>query len=129
MTTCNTASEQSVIEYCVGGEVYISCTGIKPSLSASAEGVRAFGWFEGTGYFFQCRGVLLICIIVGQGPIALAEVAGGGCLDIFSLAYLFLSFLSFFLPLWKTSQYRLKFCLKGPLNPKQPTNQSASAVV
>ena len=42
---------------------------------------------------FQCRGVLLIWIIVGQGPIALAVGAGGGCLDIFSLVYLF-SFLS-----------------------------------
>ena len=28
-----------------------------------------------------------------------------------------------FLPLWKTARYRLKYCLKGPLNPKQPTNQ------
>ena len=27
---------------------------------------------------FQYRGVLLIWIIVGQGPIVLAEVAGGG---------------------------------------------------
>ena len=42
---------------------------------------------------FQCRSVLLIWIIVGQGPIALAVGAGGGCLDIFSLIYLF-SFLS-----------------------------------
>ena len=42
---------------------------------------------------FQCRGVLLIWIIVGQGPIALATGAGGGCLDIFSLNYHF-SFLS-----------------------------------
>ena len=42
---------------------------------------------------FQCRGVLLIWIIVGQGPIALVVGAGGGCLDIFSLVYLF-SFLS-----------------------------------
>ena len=42
---------------------------------------------------FQCRGVLLIWLIVGQGPIALAVGAGGGCLDIFSLIYLF-SFLS-----------------------------------
>ena len=33
----------------------------------------------------QCRGVLLIWIIVGQGPVALAVGAGGGCLDIFSL--------------------------------------------
>ena len=36
---------------------------------------------------FQCRGVLLIWIIVGQGPTALAVGAGGGCLDIFSLIY------------------------------------------
>ena len=42
---------------------------------------------------FQCWGVLLIWMIVGQGPIALAVGAGWGCLDIFSLAYLF-SFLS-----------------------------------
>ena len=33
---------------------------------------------------FQCRGVLLIWIIVGQGPTALAVGAGGSCLDIFS---------------------------------------------
>ena len=45
---------------------------------------------------FQCRGVLLIWIIVGPGPTALAVGAGGGCLDIFSLIYHF-SFLSPFL--------------------------------
>ena len=38
---------------------------------------------------FQCRGVLLFWMIVGQGPIALAVGAGGGCLDIFFLIYLF----------------------------------------
>ena len=63
-------------------------------------------------------GVLLIWIIVGQGLIALAVGAGGGCLDIFVL----LSFL-FFLPLWETDRCRLKYCLKGPLNANQPTNQ------
>ena len=42
---------------------------------------------------FQCRGVLLVWVRVGQGPIALAVGAGGGCLDIFSLIYHF-SFLS-----------------------------------
>ena len=31
----------------------------------------------------QCWGVLLIWIIVGQGPIVFALGAGGGCLDIF----------------------------------------------
>ena len=44
---------------------------------------------------FQCLGVLLIWIIVGQGPIALAVDADGGCLDIFKFGFLF-SFLSFF---------------------------------
>ena len=37
----------------------------------------------------QCRGALLIGIIVGQGPIALAVGAGGSCLDISSLVYIF----------------------------------------
>ena len=32
---------------------------------------------------FQCRGVLLILIIVGQGPTALTVGTGGSCLDIF----------------------------------------------
>ena len=72
---------------------------------------------------FQCRGVLLIWIIVGQGPTALAVGAGGGCLDIFSLIYHF-SFLS--PSLWETARYRLKYCLKGPLSPKQPTNPNLS---
>ena len=35
---------------------------------------------------FQCRGVLLIWKIVGQGPTVLAVGAGGCCLDIFSSA-------------------------------------------
>ena len=35
---------------------------------------------------------------------------GWGCLDIFSLIYLF------------SSRYRLKYYLEGPLSPKQPTN-------
>ena len=34
---------------------------------------------------FQCRGVLLILIRVGQGPTALAVNAGGGCFDLFFL--------------------------------------------
>ena len=93
---------------------------------------------------FQCQGVLLIWIIVGKGPTALAVGAGGGYLDIFSLVYHF-SFLSPSLwetdrpdmtldvyrgrkttmqqQLWKTARQRLKYCLKGPLSPKQPTNQ------
>ena len=60
-----------------------------------------------------------IWMLVGQGPFALAVGAGGGCLDIFTLLYL-ISPLS--PPLWETVRYRLKYCLKGPLNPKRPTN-------
>ena len=70
-----------------------------------------------------CRGVLLIWIRVGQGLAALAMGAGGGCLDIFTLVYHF-SFLS--PSLRETARYRLKYCLKGPLSPKQPTNQSCT---
>ena len=58
-------------------------------------------------------------IRVRQGPTELAVGAGGSCLDIFSLVYHF----SIFSPsLWETARYRLKYCLKGPLNPKQSTN-------
>ena len=69
-------------------------------------------------------GRLTIWVIVGQGPIALAVGAGVGCLDIFSLHYL-----SFAISpsLWETARYRLKYYLKGPLNPKQPTNQPISS--
>ena len=63
-----------------------------------------------------------VWIIVGQGPTALAGGADGGCLDIFSLVYHF----CFLTPsLWETARYRLKYCLKGPLSPNQPTNISA----
>ena len=61
-----------------------------------------------------------ILITVGQGPTALAVGAGWGCLDIFTLIYPFSSLSP---SLWETARYRLKYCLKGPLNPKQPTNQ------
>ena len=60
-----------------------------------------------------------IWIIVGQGPTALAVGADGGCLDIFTLIYPFSPLSP---SLWETARYRLKYCLKGPLNPK-PTNQ------
>ena len=63
-----------------------------------------------------------ILITVGQGPTALAVGAGGG-LDIFTLTYPFSPLSP---SLWETARYRryrLKYCLKGPLNPKQPTNQ------
>ena len=65
-------------------------------------------------------GRLTIWIRVGQGPTALAVGAGGGCLDIFTLDYPFSPLSP---SLWETARYRLKYYLKGPLNPKQPTNQ------
>ena len=62
-----------------------------------------------------------ILITVGQGPTALAVGAGGGCLDVFTLIYPFFPLSP---SLWETARYRLKYSLKGPLNPNQPTNQS-----
>ena len=61
-----------------------------------------------------------IWITVEQGPTALVVGAGGGCLDIFTLIYPFSPLSP---SLWETARYRLKYCLKGSLNPKQPTNQ------
>ena len=56
--------------------------------------------------------------IVGQGPIALAVGAGGGCLDFFTLLCPFTSLSP---SLWETTLYRLKYCLKGSLNQRQAT--------
>ena len=58
-----------------------------------------------------------ILITVGQGPTALAVGAGG----VFGHFYSHLSFLSSSPSLWETARYRLKYCLKGPLNTK-PAN-------
>ena len=57
---------------------------------------------------FQCWGVLLILIIVGQGPTVLTVGAGGGCLDNFSLSFGISSLLSL--------GDRLRYCLRGLLN-------------
>ena len=65
-------------------------------------------------------GRLTIWISVGQGPIALAVGAGGGGLDIFTLVCPFFPLSP---SLWETARYRLKYCLKGPLNPKPTNNQ------
>ena len=59
-----------------------------------------------------------IWITVGQGPTALAVLASGGLFGHFYSHLSFLSSPSF----WETARYRLKYCLKAPLNPKQPTN-------
>ena len=61
-----------------------------------------------------------IWMVVGQGPTALAVDAGGLVLGLFTLIYSFSPLSPF---LWKTARYRLRYCLKGPSNPNQPTNQ------
>ena len=66
----------------------------------------------------QVPGRPTIWITVGQGPTAFT--VGVGCLDIFTLIYPFPTLSP---SLWETARYRLKLCLKGPFNPKQPTNQ------
>ena len=48
--------------------------------------------------------------IVGQGPIALAVTCGRGCVDIFTLLYLFSSLSP---SLCETAQYRLNTVSKG----------------
>ena len=52
----------------------------------------------------------------------LAVCAGGGCLAIFfSLSFHFSSLSP---SPWETARYRLKYCRKGPLNPKQQVTQT-----
>ena len=63
--------------------------------------------------------------LVGQRPTAPVVGAGGACLDIFFLFY-YLSPLS--PSLCETARYGLKYCLKGPLNQKQLTNQPAKCL-
>ena len=63
-----------------------------------------------------------IWMIVGQGPIALAVGAGGVCFGIFYSPQSFLSSFSLSPGDGSISSSRVKYCLKEPLNPKQPTN-------
>ena len=67
----------------------------------------------------QVPGSPTIWIRVGQGLTALEVGADGVVWSFFSLVYHF-SFLSS--SLWGMARYRLKYCLKGPLSPRQPTN-------
>ena len=66
-----------------------------------------------------------IWMTVGQGPPVLAEGAGGGCLDIFTVICPFSPLSP---SLCETARYRLKYCLKGPLNPKQTNKQLTNRV-
>ena len=67
-----------------------------------------------------------ILMIVGQGPTALAVGAVGGGLYIFTLIYPFSPLSP---SLWETARYRLKYCLKGPLDPTRNGCQSPTACV
>ena len=90
---------------------------VHPDLGYKAAGggrVVRWSWVN-----FQCRGVLLVWMIVRQGPIVLAVGAGGGCLDSFTLIYPFSPLSP---SLWETTRFRLKYCLKGSLSQKT-TNQ------
>ena len=93
-----------------------------PRWESNLDFVRTKGWSGGPMVLgkLPVPGRPTIWLIVRQGPTLLAVGAGGSCLDIFTLLYLFSSLFPF---LWETARYRLKYCLKGPLNPKQPTNQ------
>ena len=66
-----------------------------------------------------------IRITVEQRPTALT-VGAGGVVWTFLLIYPFSPLSP---SLWETARYRLKHCLKGPLNPKQPTNQPTIILV
>ena len=61
-----------------------------------------------------------IWITAGQMPTAIAVGAGGSCSGIFTLIFPFSPLSP---SLWEAARYRLKYYLKGPLYPKQPTNQ------
>ena len=78
------------------------------------------GWSSGAKVLgkLPMPGRPTILITVRQGPIALAVGAGGVVWK-----FLLSSILSLLSPsLWETARYRLKYSLKGPLNPNQPTN-------
>ena len=90
------------------------------------EGFLTYSWWSGGAMVLgniPLPGRPTIWITVGQGPTTLAVGAGGGCLDIFTLIYPFSPLSP---SLWETARYRLKYCLKGPLNPQQPTNLTYS---
>ena len=97
-----------------------------PKKSIWTLSMGAWGWSDGAMVLgkLPVPGRPTIWISVGQGPTALAVGAGRGYLDIFTLIYPFSPLSP---SLWETARYRLKYCLKEPLNQKQPTNKSMGA--
>ena len=68
---------------------------------------------------FPVPGRPAVWITVGQGPAALVMSAGG---DVWTFLLSTILFSTLSPSLWETARYRLKYCLKGPFNPKQPAN-------
>ena len=104
--------------------LFLPIFGRRPDIDRNTVSKGRWGWLGGAMVLGELPvpGRPTVWITVGQGPTALAVGAGGGCLDIFNLIYPFSPLSP---SLWETARYRLKYCLKGPLNPKQPTNQRA----
>ena len=77
------------------------------------------GWCDGPGETSSAGASYNLCDSRARAYCACSR-CGRGVVWTFFLS----SILSSLSPsLWETAQYRLKYCLKGPLNPKQPTNQ------
>ena len=66
---------------------------------------------------FQCRGVLQFGYSRARAYCACSRCGWG----LFGHFYSPVSFSSHSPSLWEMTRYRLKYCLKGPLNPNQPT--------
>ena len=117
-TSATNESEESNLEHQISFVMYMHCKFQTNQINKNCR----VGW-SGAAMVLGKLPVLgrpTIWMKVGQGPIALAVGAGGGC-----LAILLCSILSLlFHPLWETARSRLKYCFKGPLNPKQSTNQN-----
>ena len=71
---------------------------------------------------FKCFGVLLIWIVVKQGPNGACEILG----HFYSFIYLLFSLVS--PSVWETARYRLKEGLERLLNPKQTTNHFLNVI-
>ena len=67
---------------------------------------------------FQCRGSYNLDDSRARAYYTCSRCGWG----LFGHFYSPLSFSPLSPSLWETVRYRLKYCLKGPLNPKQPTN-------
>ena len=84
-----------------------------------ASNVWVVGWCDGPGLTSSAGASYNLDYSRARAYCACSR-CGWGCLDIFSLVYHF----SFLTPsVWETARFRLKYCLKGPLSPNQPTNQ------